>query len=601
MFLINGFKTAKERFLGKNPRKVAVLILLILICAGATFYFHFTLHIEVVFTHFFYVPIVLAGLWWGRRGAWVAVLLGALPIVLHFLSSLAAPPQDDLLRAVMFMAVGLTVGFLKEQAVRSEKNLRETRDYLDNLIHYANAPIIVWDPEFRITRFNHAFENLVGYTADEVIGQKLRMLFPKASRDESLNEIERTLSGEYWESVEIPILRKDGDIRLALWNSANIYAEEGKTLLATIAQGTDITARKQAEEVLRVRASEEKYRMIFENAKEGISIYEELPDGSRKLVECNPQYAEMSGYSREELMQISDTRKVQVTLNTPQQEVVNVEKALAGQPYSGIFSWIRPDGIGNYIEYTAARLNIEGNTFSERSGEAKRLFTVGIDHDITERKRAEEQIKASLKEKEVLLREIHHRVKNNLQVISSLLDLQADYVEDKRALEIFNESQNRIRTMALVHEYLYQSKDLARIDFAEYIQDLANSLFQPYENSNAIRLRINVEDDISLDIDKAIPCGLILNELVSNSLKHAFPAGEEDEIRIDFRSEKDKCMLIVSNNGVDFPKDLDFRNTESLGLQIVVDLTEQLDGTVELDGSGGTTFKIAFPRLKEGG
>ncbi len=134
---------------------------------------------------------------------------------------------------------------------RAEETLRETRDYLDNLLGYANAPIIVWDPKFRITRFNHAFERLTGYVAGEVIGQELALLFPEASRDESLSKIARTLSGEYWESVEIPIRRKDGEVRLALWNSANIHAADSKTLLATIAQGQDFTERKRGEEALK--------------------------------------------------------------------------------------------------------------------------------------------------------------------------------------------------------------------------------------------------------------------------------------------------------------------------------------------------------------
>jgi PAS domain S-box-containing protein len=137
-----------------------------------------------------------------------------------------------------------------------EEALRETTNYLDSLISYANTPIIVWNPEFKITRFNHAFERLSGYTAAEVIGQQLHMLFPEASRDESLSKIARTSSGEYWESVEIPICRKDGDIRIALWNSANIHSNDGKILLTTIAQGTDITERKQAAELLQRYAAE---------------------------------------------------------------------------------------------------------------------------------------------------------------------------------------------------------------------------------------------------------------------------------------------------------------------------------------------------------
>jgi len=139
---------------------------------------------------------------------------------------------------------------------KAEKALRETSDHLEKLFNYASTPIVVWDPAFGITRFNHAFEHLTGYTASEVIGKELNMLFPEASRDESLNKIEGTLSGEYWESVEIPILRKDGDVRIALWNSANLYAEDGRTLLATIAQGQDITERKQAEAKLKQTIAE---------------------------------------------------------------------------------------------------------------------------------------------------------------------------------------------------------------------------------------------------------------------------------------------------------------------------------------------------------
>jgi PAS domain S-box-containing protein len=151
---------------------------------------------------------------------------------------------------------------------RAAKALHESHDYLEKLFDYTNAPIIVWDPKGKVTRFNSAFEHMTGLAADEVIGQKLNMLFPEASRDESLNKIEDTLKGEHWESVEIPILRKDGDIRVALWNSANIYAENGTTISATIAQGMDITERKRAEESL--RESEERYRLLADNVTDVI-------------------------------------------------------------------------------------------------------------------------------------------------------------------------------------------------------------------------------------------------------------------------------------------------------------------------------------------
>ncbi|MEW5859701.1 MAG: CBS domain-containing protein [Cyanobacteriota bacterium] len=222
-----------------------------------------------------------------------------------------------------------------------------------------------------------------------------------------------------------------------------------------------------------------------------------------------------------------------------------------------------------------------------------------VQAELAERKRAEEQLKASLKEKEVLLKEIHHRVKNNLQIISSLLKLQSAYTKEEQVLGMFKDSQNRIRSMALIHEKLYQSEDLSRIDFAEYIRDLADNLLRSYKaSSQAITLKTTV-NDITLNIDTAIPCGLIINELISNSLKHAFPTPSKDnEICINiYSSGNNQFILHVSDNGIGFPKDLDFRNTESLGLELVCTLTEQLDGTIELDSRRGTSFNIIFSEI----
>jgi len=225
---------------------------------------------------------------------------------------------------------------------------------------------------------------------------------------------------------------------------------------------------------------------------------------------------------------------------------------------------------------------------------------------VDEMKKAEEQIRASLGEKEVLLKEIHHRVKNNLQVISSLLRLESMHVKDKQGVEIFKESWNRVQSMAMIHEILYQSKDLGRIDFAEYTRNLAVYLLRSYAiYPDNVTLDINV-DDVFLGIDAAIPCGLIINELVSNCLKHAFSEGKKGKIRVAFRLDRNLAMgnmkagteltLTVSDNGAGFPKDLDFQNVETLGLQLVSTLVKQLKGTIELDRSGGTEFKITFAR-----
>jgi PAS domain S-box-containing protein len=224
----------------------------------------------------------------------------------------------------------------------------------------------------------------------------------------------------------------------------------------------------------------------------------------------------------------------------------------------------------------------------------------GIAHDTTERKRMEDALRLSLQEKEVLLKEIHHRVKNNMQIISSILNLQAGSVKDPAALECLRESQRRIRSMALVHEKLYRSSDFSRIDFGEYVRSLVTALFQSCRtDSNRVRLDCKAED-VFLDINTAIPCGLVANELIVNALKHAFPEGRSGVIKTRLRPlGKDEYRFVISDNGVGFPKDLDFRNTESLGMQLVTLLVGQLDGTIDLKRKGGTTFDIVFKEQKK--
>jgi two-component sensor histidine kinase len=224
---------------------------------------------------------------------------------------------------------------------------------------------------------------------------------------------------------------------------------------------------------------------------------------------------------------------------------------------------------------------------------------------VREKRQVEEQIKASLKEKEVLLKEIHHRVKNNMQIVYSLLSLQSERIRDEDVLGMIRDTQQRVKSMTFIHERLYQSRDLARIEFGDYVKKLVLSLFNSYGvDYDRLKYKIEIEN-VFLDINAAIPCGLIINELVSNSLKHAFPkrkekAGENNdkakgEIYIGLISEKNnKYTLIVSDNGVGFPDDLNFRNTDSLGLQIVITLVEQLEGRIELLREGGATFRIEF-------
>jgi PAS domain S-box-containing protein len=222
------------------------------------------------------------------------------------------------------------------------------------------------------------------------------------------------------------------------------------------------------------------------------------------------------------------------------------------------------------------------------------LGSIHIAHDITERKKMENRLEKTLEEKDTLMKEIYHRVKNNLMVISSLLSLQSRYIKDKETQDIFKQTQNRAESMALIHEKLYQSTDLKKIDFGDYIKKLSNALYKTYVmDDSQIKLNVDVED-IMLDIDTSIPLGLIFNELVTNSLKHAFPQDKIGEINIKFYSKDDKYILEVKDNGIGFSDDMDYKNTDSLGLRLVTNLTEQIDGVIELNKTSGTSFKIIF-------
>ncbi len=645
------------------------------------------------------------------------------------------------------------------------EELRETRDYLENLFNYANAPIIVWSPEFRINRFNRAFERLTGYAAGEVIGRELQMLFPEGSREESLSLIARTLSGEYWESVEIPILRKDGNTRLALWNSANIHDKDGATLIATIAQGQDITERKQAERDLRHRIQELDVLYKISRASthtlnlherlnntveatiaalrvDAASIYLLEPDGrtmtmrahcglsneffrdaqkinfgegisGRAAADGKVIVLNVSDYPLERLVPVIVREGFQVLASAPltssdkmigalnlgmrhprtftpeemrllealgqmlgqavrnvqlyesvQQELVERKRAmeelretrdylenLFGYANAPIIVWdqgfkitrfnraferltgymaeevigknlqiLFPDSsraeslvqikstlIGAYWESVeipilrkdgGIRTALWNSANIYTTDGATLVATIAQGQDITERKQQTTDLIHANREKALLLKEIHHRVKNNLQIIASLLRLSTKYSGDERIEEIFRESQDRIRAMAAVHSMLYKSENFADINFGEYIRETARQLFRSYNtNPEAISLMINAED-VMLSIDTAIPCGLIINELVSNALKHAFPDGRRGEIRIEMRQDENGVRIIFEDNGAGFPEGMDFRNTETLGLQLVNMLVAQLDGAIEMVRNGGTRYVIT---LKTGG
>jgi len=341
----------------------------------------------------------------------------------------------------------------------------------------------------------------------------------------------------------------------------------------------DISEQRKAQEALHRKNM--MYSALFEFSNDAVFLMN--LDGERIMV--NHKAADLLGYSVEELNGKS-FREI-IAPSEFEDARRRMKDLLAGKPIPPYERLLRrKDGAEFPLEITPVLI---------RTPEGDPLFIQSVVRDISEKKRAEETLRESLREKEVMLREIHHRVKNNMQIISSLLRLQSRLVKDRRTVEMFKESQNRIRSMALIHEKLYQTEDFSRINFAQYIRSLTVHLFHTYRvNPNVVKMISEVED-VYLDINKAIPCGLILNELVSNALKHAFPGKKKGEIYVKLSLAEDEAiLLVVADDGVGLPLEVDFKEPETLGLQLVKDLVDQLEGTVRLDRDGGTAFTVTF-------
>ena len=440
----------------------------------------------------------------------------------------------------------------------------------ETVIEHIRDSVIVLDKKNRIVDLNSSAQQLMGGSAKSTyIGNKVSRIWDGWSskmESEILSSSEGEIVLNYGKriyDVEIsPLVMRHG-------------SSMGKAVVLR-----DITDRTQVEKA-------EKYRLLAENVTDVIWIM----DKNLRVTYISPSAERLLGYTAEEVLQSSWDSIVAPSSREVVERVFEEEssKERRGQdPHrSRIFELelIRKDGPSVWVEVKMSYVrDADGNVFE----------ILGVSRDITERKRAEEQILQQLKEKEVLLQEIHHRVKNNLQVISSLLSLQSQYIKDKRDMEMLRESQDRIRSMALIHEELYKSKDLANINFEEYIKTLVSQLFRSYGVSTEIVTPHIQVENITLRLDTAIPCGLIINELVSNCLKHAFPDGRTGEITVDFRAVDEVIRLRVRDNGIGMP-DIDFRNTDTLGLHLVTILAEdQLDGEIAVTVREGTEFCITF-------
>lgn len=349
-----------------------------------------------------------------------------------------------------------------------------------------------------------------------------------------------------------------------------------------------------------IKKSEKRYRTFVEQSSEGIyrlefresvpvnlAVDEQVEIISRSvfIAECNDLYAKMYGFEKAEQLYGKSTNELKYVDADEKQQFRNF---IMNNYNSVEVETIEKDKGGNELCFTCNAVGIT------ESGILTSIW--GVKRDITENKKSEEALKKSLNEKEILLKEIHHRVKNNLQIVTSLLKLQSSYVEDEKVKSLFKESQNRVQSMSLIHQKLYQTKDLANIDFKEYVQTVVTHLQHSF---GMLEDRVNTEIDVVnlfMSIDNAIPAGLIINELVSNALKHAFPDGREGKIFISaaFDEFKKEYWLVIRDTGLGIPKDFDIHNAKSFGLKLVSTLVEQMSGSLEFVSMGGSEFRINF-------
>lgn len=433
-----------------------------------------------------------------------------------------------------------------------------------------------------IQSWNRGAERVYGYRAEEVIGRSISLLCPPNRLDEVPAMLDRIANGEHVRNVETVQRRKKGD-RIDVSLTISPVKDPDGSVMGASAIARDVTEQKRIEAAL--RDSEARFRMMADTAP--VMVWMAGPDTHITFI--NKRWLEFTGRTVQE--EIGDNWFTGIHHDDLDRcRTSYLEAFKSEQPFFLEYRLRRHDGEYRWIMDTGVPLFDESGRFGGY---------IGTCMDLTERKDMEDQLRRMLKEKESLLREVHHRVKNNLQVISSLLNLQSASIKDPLVNQLFRECQVRITSIALLHETLHRSSDLSRIKMGDYIRTLTGHLFRSYGvDPNVIVLELNV-DDVEFDIDTGLTCGLIIDELVSNCLKHAFVDDGGGKVHIDLLDHMDGTFtLCVSDDGVGIPKDGVLNNPDSLGLELVSLLAEKLDGSTELKSGAGTEWQIRFHQLQ---
>jgi PAS domain S-box-containing protein len=500
---------------------------------------------------------------------------GTIQITIHDISSRKLLAREQL-RAQIAEETNLQ---LQREIIERRKLMKElvlTEKYTKSIIDSSLDMIVATDIDFNINEFNKAAESIFGYKREEVLGKNIGMLY---SDKMEMSKVQEKINTEGHIALEIVNRRKDNTLFISFLSASVLKNDEGE-IIGAMGVSRDVTAVKKAEEELRL--SEERHRAIYDQAYTGIARIAKM--GRFLLV--NQRLSDMMGYSSEELYK--KTFYELVLEEEVETSLRDWDDLLGGviTNFSKEQTYIRKDG-----RLISANVTV---SLVRDTNKAPNYF-VAVFEDVTERKENERKLQESLREKEVLLKEVHHRVKNNMQVISSILNLQSSYIDDEKALSVLSESQDRIKSMSFVHESLYQSDTLSEVNFAEYIRNIARNLYHSYGRpEGGIELHFHL-DNIFINLDTSIPCGLIINELVSNALKYAFKGRKTGTIAIHLARVSDSILrLVVEDDGVGLPESFNVETAESLGLQLVTTLATQVGGILKVESNNGTRFTLDF-------
>ncbi|MEM9217548.1 MAG: PAS domain S-box protein [Cyanobacteria bacterium P01_F01_bin.150] len=490
----------------------------------------------------------------------------------------ALTAEDGKIDRLIGLGSDITKDKQAEQARIQNQKLQLELHLLENILETVLAGYWDWDIPGNYEYLSPGFKRMFGYEADELPNspETWQTLIAPEDLPKALACLEDHMrtKGQIPYYNEVRYRHKNGSTVWVLCSGEVIEWSTNGEPLRMIGCHIDITKLKTEKEL-------QQKALIFENSSDGII----MTDLNGRITDWNGASETMFGYTKEEVLGRSPS--ILHLLNDAQtltrQIVARVQQE---GKWQGEVNFVRKDGTEGTCETIVAPLNDQvGNI----------IATLSVNRDITARKAKEAEIQASLTEKEVMLQEIHHRVKNNLQIVSSLLNLQARRTQFQHLTNILTESQSRVRSMALLHEKLYCSSNLSQIDFGDYVIDLTRTLLRTYRNHEvAINLNLDIEQ-IYLTLDIAMPCGLIINELVSNALKYAFIGKTEGVVAIQMVAEQQEHRLTIRDNGVGVSPDVDINQGNSLGFQMVHTLVRQLSGTIEIQECGGTLILIQFP------